>query len=50
MKIDFNVYPADAVAKFKKTKPGKPFVRMCVRRYLWVLRCCSETEQLLLWR
>ncbi|XP_054250029.1 tRNA-splicing endonuclease subunit Sen54 [Indicator indicator] len=31
MKIDFNVYPADAVAKFKKTNPGKPYVRMCVR-------------------
>ncbi|NWI64111.1 SEN54 endonuclease, partial [Todus mexicanus] len=33
MKIDFNVYPADAVAKFKKTNPGKPCVRMCVRSF-----------------
>ncbi|KAM4761819.1 tRNA-splicing endonuclease subunit Sen54 isoform 3-T3 [Cyanocitta cristata] len=33
MKIDFNVYQADAVSKFKKTNPGKPHVRMCVRRY-----------------
>ncbi|NXI40005.1 SEN54 endonuclease, partial [Galbula dea] len=33
MKIDFNVYPADAVAKFKKTNPGKPHVRMCVRSF-----------------
>ncbi|XP_064584743.1 tRNA-splicing endonuclease subunit Sen54 isoform X1 [Zonotrichia leucophrys gambelii] len=31
MKIDFNVYQADAVSTFKKTKPGKPHVRMCVR-------------------
>ncbi|NWI08494.1 SEN54 endonuclease, partial [Crypturellus soui] len=28
--IDFNVYQAGAVAKFKKTNPGKPYVRMCV--------------------
>ncbi|XP_064007108.1 tRNA-splicing endonuclease subunit Sen54 isoform X2 [Pogoniulus pusillus] len=33
MKIDFNVYPADAVAKFKKSNPGKPYVRMCVRSF-----------------
>ncbi|NXH15924.1 SEN54 endonuclease, partial [Bucco capensis] len=33
LKIDFNVYPADAVAKFKKTNPGKPYVRMCVRSF-----------------
>ncbi|XP_030317917.1 tRNA-splicing endonuclease subunit Sen54 isoform X1 [Calypte anna] len=33
MKIDFNVYQADAVAKFKKTNPGKPYVRMCVRSF-----------------
>ncbi|XP_061866896.1 tRNA-splicing endonuclease subunit Sen54 isoform X1 [Colius striatus] len=33
MKIDFNVYQADAVSKFKKTNPGKPFVRMCVRSF-----------------
>uniref|UniRef100_A0A8C5ISV5 tRNA splicing endonuclease subunit 54 n=1 Tax=Junco hyemalis TaxID=40217 RepID=A0A8C5ISV5_JUNHY len=33
MKIDFNVYQADAVSKFKKTKPGKPHVRMCVRSF-----------------
>ncbi|NXD26426.1 SEN54 endonuclease, partial [Spelaeornis formosus] len=33
MKIDFNVYQADAVAKFKKTNPGKPHVRMCVRSF-----------------
>ncbi|NXD16057.1 SEN54 endonuclease, partial [Nothocercus nigrocapillus] len=31
--IDFNVYQADAVAKFKKTNPGKPYVRMCVRSF-----------------
>lgn len=40
IKIDFNVYQADAVAKFKKTNPGKPYVRMCVQRYPWVL-CCD---------
>ncbi|XP_062447947.1 tRNA-splicing endonuclease subunit Sen54 isoform X2 [Rhea pennata] len=33
MTIDFNVYQADAVAKFKKTNPGKPYVRMCVRSF-----------------
>ncbi|NXM72359.1 SEN54 endonuclease, partial [Serilophus lunatus] len=33
MKIDFNVYQADAVSKFKKTNPGKPYVRMCVRSF-----------------
>ncbi|XP_031454472.1 tRNA-splicing endonuclease subunit Sen54 isoform X2 [Phasianus colchicus] len=33
IKIDFNVYQADAVAKFKKTNPGKPYVRMCVRSF-----------------
>lgn len=33
MKISFNVYQPDAVAKFKKTNPGKPYVRMCVQRY-----------------
>ncbi|NXP50811.1 SEN54 endonuclease, partial [Heliornis fulica] len=33
MKIDFNVYQADAVARFKKTNPGKPYVRMCVRSF-----------------
>ncbi|NXN91919.1 SEN54 endonuclease, partial [Rhinopomastus cyanomelas] len=33
MKIDFNVYSADAVARFKKTNPGKPYVRMCVRSF-----------------
>ncbi|NXB24275.1 SEN54 endonuclease, partial [Rhagologus leucostigma] len=33
MKIDFNVYQADAVSKFKKTNPGKPHVRMCVRSF-----------------
>ncbi|NXU54162.1 SEN54 endonuclease, partial [Turnix velox] len=33
MRIDFNVYQADAVAKFKKTNPGKPYVRMCVRSF-----------------
>ncbi|KAK2528473.1 Tsen54 [Columba guinea] len=33
LKIDFNVYQADAVAKFKKTNPGKPYVRMCVRSF-----------------
>ncbi|NWX84083.1 SEN54 endonuclease, partial [Nothoprocta pentlandii] len=31
--IDFNVYQADAVARFKKTNPGKPYVRMCVRSF-----------------
>lgn len=39
MKIHFNVYQADAVARFKKTNPGKPYVRMCVQRYPGVL-CC----------
>ncbi|NXY16053.1 SEN54 endonuclease, partial [Atrichornis clamosus] len=33
MKIDFDVYHADAVSKFKKTNPGKPHVRMCVRSF-----------------
>lgn len=33
MKIDFDVYQADAVATFKKNDPGKPYARMCVRRY-----------------
>ncbi|NXL86986.1 SEN54 endonuclease, partial [Alectura lathami] len=33
MKIDFNVYQADAVSKFKKTNPGKPYVRMCVQSF-----------------
>ncbi|XP_053939564.1 tRNA-splicing endonuclease subunit Sen54 isoform X1 [Cuculus canorus] len=33
LKIDFNVYQADAVARFKKTNPGKPHVRMCVRSF-----------------
>uniref|UniRef100_A0A803XMI2 tRNA splicing endonuclease subunit 54 n=1 Tax=Meleagris gallopavo TaxID=9103 RepID=A0A803XMI2_MELGA len=33
IKIDFNVYQADAVAKFKKTNPGKPYVRMCVQSF-----------------
>ncbi|KAM6050555.1 tRNA-splicing endonuclease subunit Sen54 [Chlamydotis macqueenii] len=33
VKIDFNVYQADAVARFKKTNPGKPYVRMCVRSF-----------------
>ncbi|XP_077590924.1 tRNA-splicing endonuclease subunit Sen54 [Stigmatopora nigra] len=29
-KICFNVYQPDTVATFKKSKPGKPFARMCV--------------------
>ncbi|XP_050175147.1 tRNA-splicing endonuclease subunit Sen54 [Myiozetetes cayanensis] len=33
MRIDFNVYQADAVSRFKKTNPGKPYVRMCVRSF-----------------
>ncbi|XP_067403657.1 tRNA-splicing endonuclease subunit Sen54 isoform X2 [Emydura macquarii macquarii] len=33
MKIDFSVYQADAVANFKKNDPGKPYARMCVRRF-----------------
>nr|XP_033817046.1 tRNA-splicing endonuclease subunit Sen54 isoform X2 [Geotrypetes seraphini] len=33
MKIDFDVYQADAAANFKKSSPGKPYVRMCVRRF-----------------
>uniref|UniRef100_A0A8C0H4A9 tRNA splicing endonuclease subunit 54 n=1 Tax=Chelonoidis abingdonii TaxID=106734 RepID=A0A8C0H4A9_CHEAB len=33
MKIDFSVYQADAVANFKKNNPGKPYARMCVRRF-----------------
>ncbi|OXB76956.1 UNVERIFIED_CONTAM: hypothetical protein H355_014778 [Colinus virginianus] len=33
IKIDFNVYQADAVATFKKTNPGKPYVRMCVQSF-----------------
>lgn len=55
LKIDFNVYQADAVAKFKKTNPGKPYVRMCVRRYPWVLccvlkhtSCCCGNEVLMI--
>ncbi|KAM4692451.1 tRNA-splicing endonuclease subunit Sen54 [Rhinophrynus dorsalis] len=30
--IHFNVYQADGVAEFKKSKPGKPYIRLCVRR------------------
>ncbi|CAM4556270.1 unnamed protein product [Lepidochelys kempii] len=33
MKINFSVYQADAVANFKKNDPGKPYARMCVRRF-----------------
>ncbi|XP_053148982.1 tRNA-splicing endonuclease subunit Sen54 isoform X2 [Hemicordylus capensis] len=33
MKIDFDVYQADAASSFKKNDPGKPCVRMCVRRF-----------------
>ncbi|XP_075759792.1 tRNA-splicing endonuclease subunit Sen54 isoform X6 [Pelodiscus sinensis] len=33
MKIDFSVYQADAVANFKKNDPGKPYARMCARRF-----------------
>uniref|UniRef100_A0ACB8EKB5 Uncharacterized protein n=1 Tax=Sphaerodactylus townsendi TaxID=933632 RepID=A0ACB8EKB5_9SAUR len=33
MNIDFDVYPADTASSFKKNKPGKPFVRMCVRSF-----------------
>ncbi|XP_015281124.1 PREDICTED: tRNA-splicing endonuclease subunit Sen54 [Gekko japonicus] len=33
MKIDFDVYPADTASSFKKNKPGKPFVRICVRSF-----------------
>uniref|UniRef100_A0A8C8S069 tRNA splicing endonuclease subunit 54 n=1 Tax=Pelusios castaneus TaxID=367368 RepID=A0A8C8S069_9SAUR len=33
MKIDFDVYQADAVANFKKNDPGKPYARMCVGRF-----------------
>ncbi|XP_061472146.1 tRNA-splicing endonuclease subunit Sen54 isoform X2 [Rhineura floridana] len=33
MKIDFDVYQADAASSFKKNNPGKPYVRMCVRRF-----------------
>ncbi|XP_060109033.1 tRNA-splicing endonuclease subunit Sen54 [Heteronotia binoei] len=33
MKIDFDVYPADTASTFKKNKPGKPFVRICVRSF-----------------
>ncbi|XP_057716480.1 tRNA-splicing endonuclease subunit Sen54 isoform X2 [Corythoichthys intestinalis] len=29
-KICFNVYQPDTVATFKKSKPGKPYARMCV--------------------
>lgn len=38
LKISFNVYQPDAVAKFKKTNPGKPYVRMCVQRYARALK------------
>ncbi|XP_072882840.1 tRNA-splicing endonuclease subunit Sen54 isoform X1 [Hemitrygon akajei] len=30
IRISFDVYQADTVAKFRKTNPGKPFSRMCV--------------------
>uniref|UniRef100_A0A670HWE5 tRNA splicing endonuclease subunit 54 n=1 Tax=Podarcis muralis TaxID=64176 RepID=A0A670HWE5_PODMU len=33
MKIDFDVYQADVASSFKKNDPGKPNVRMCVRRF-----------------
>lgn len=29
-RISFDLYQADAVAKFRKTHPGKPFSRMCI--------------------
>ncbi|KAH0629488.1 hypothetical protein JD844_011585 [Phrynosoma platyrhinos] len=31
--IDFDVYQADVASSFKKNDPGKPYVRMCVRRF-----------------
>ncbi|XP_062826673.1 tRNA-splicing endonuclease subunit Sen54 isoform X1 [Anolis carolinensis] len=31
--IDFDVYQADVASRFKKNDPGKPSVRMCVRRF-----------------
>lgn len=43
MKISFNVYQPDAVAKFKKTNPGKPYVRMCVQRYAWSFEAHSKS-------
>ncbi|XP_044309513.1 tRNA-splicing endonuclease subunit Sen54 isoform X1 [Varanus komodoensis] len=33
LKIDFDVYKADAASSFKKNDPGRPCVRMCVRRF-----------------
>ncbi|XP_062976363.1 tRNA-splicing endonuclease subunit Sen54 [Elgaria multicarinata webbii] len=33
LKIDFDVYQADVASKFKKNDPGKPCVRICVRRF-----------------
>ncbi|KAG8442925.1 hypothetical protein GDO86_011657 [Hymenochirus boettgeri] len=31
--IIFNVYQADGASDFKKSKPGKPYTRMCVRSF-----------------
>ncbi|XP_060620667.2 tRNA-splicing endonuclease subunit Sen54 isoform X2 [Anolis sagrei] len=31
--LDFDVYQADVASCFKKSDPGKPSVRMCVRRF-----------------
>uniref|UniRef100_A0A6J0UJ77 tRNA-splicing endonuclease subunit Sen54 isoform X1 n=2 Tax=Pogona vitticeps TaxID=103695 RepID=A0A6J0UJ77_9SAUR len=31
--IDFDVYQADMASNFKKNDPGKPYVRICVRRF-----------------
>ncbi|KAJ7316023.1 hypothetical protein JRQ81_002185 [Phrynocephalus forsythii] len=33
LQIDFDVYPADLASSFKKNDPGKPYIRMCVRRF-----------------
>uniref|UniRef100_F7BK39 tRNA splicing endonuclease subunit 54 n=1 Tax=Xenopus tropicalis TaxID=8364 RepID=F7BK39_XENTR len=31
--ISFNVYQADGASEFKKSRPGKPYTRMCVRSF-----------------
>uniref|UniRef100_A0A8D0EED6 tRNA splicing endonuclease subunit 54 n=1 Tax=Salvator merianae TaxID=96440 RepID=A0A8D0EED6_SALMN len=46
MKIDFDVYQADAASNFKKNNPGKPHVRMCVRRFDEQIPSLREVKQL----
>ncbi|KAM8945887.1 tRNA-splicing endonuclease subunit Sen54 [Pelodytes ibericus] len=33
LQVDFNVYKADGTSEFKKSRPGRPYARMCVRSF-----------------